>query len=283
MKRFTPLLNFNADLSTLPSDFKGLTLAEITDEELQLYFRVSNRALTSTGYSCTQEKDNPRFYSLSALEQHDLIQSRFAFTSGQHFESHDQDVRDFALSIMLLEPSSFSSPVTFNSETPSIFSSFPFRGKHSGSFVLSDGNLARLRENLSHLHLISTEDRDLLRLVWENGMSPLSVLFLVTILERTLLKGESNQSEVSFKFRVFGAKLLSKHAALDEREVFDTLKRAYKIRSKVAHKYSQLEDITSLYPRLYDYVVTALFLDADKPELLKRENRDSLLMSQRPK
>ncbi len=279
MTIFTPLLNLGAVSSLLPCQIYGLQLAEITDEELGQYFGVSGRSFTHKGLSLTRAKYNSRIYSLSELEQYDLFKSKYALTSSQAIESHDEQVRKFITSVMLLEPSGLSCPVTLNSDTPSTTLRSPFKSELKTVFRLSPEKLDRLRDMDRQKKRIPAEDIDLLHLVSEKGICALSILFLVTILERTLLKGMSNNTEIKFKFSVFGAKLLSKHAGYSEREVFDTLRDAYDIRSSFAHGSIATGKSSSVFAKLYDYTVNTLMLNAGNPNLLTDKNRNSLLLS----
>jgi len=118
---------------------------------------------------------------------------------------------------------------------------------------------------------MESEDIALLHMVIEQGVSTLSLVFLVIILERTIMKGDSG--EISFKVRLYVSKLLSRHFNYNEKVVYETLDQAYALRSKFIHSHKNSPNkVKEIFDRLYDYAVKVLRIKAEGkfPDKLKK-------------
>jgi hypothetical protein len=130
---------------------------------------------------------------------------------------------------------------------------------------------------VGNLSKITVPDLELFDLANETGSHLLAVLFLVTILERSLLKDETSKTEIAFKVCFHGTRLLMGHG-VDGPDVYKDLKMAYKIRSEFVHSGSQVgKDFDTFVPKLYDHVAKIRLLSALQPELITHEAKKKFI------
>ena len=106
-------------------------------------------------------------------------------------------------------------------------------------------------------------------MVNELGYHQLVIVLLVTLLERSLMRGDRN--EIAFKVAFYGARLL-RDEGYSVSDVFDDIRRAYDLRSKFVHKGEEtIPDLQPFLDRLYDYATKIRVLSARKPDLVSPE------------
>lgn len=284
---FTPIINLDFDKILTSIKISKLDVKRITDEESSLYFGISERVFDDRGLLArfTQKGNKECPLDLSVLNELEKIEHlygcKYAFVSELSLEEeHTKEVEKIIDALRLLKINGITCPITFNDKTPGRSSIYPLLSRFKGKTVLSSAEITETENLLKDiLPKINTEDTGLLRLVAEYGESIRSLVFLVIILERTIMKGDANKNEISFKIRVFGAKSLAKYFEFDEKEVFETLRKAYELRSNFMHGDSvSLDDVGKIFSKLYDYTVKILQINAKDLKVFK-EGRNNLLFN----
>ena len=154
----------------------------------------------------------------------------------------------------------------------------PLESNIKKSAIFTKKEIKEVEKFLPTLSKIDTEDLKLLTNVVENGISILSIVFLIIIIERCLLKGLSG--EISFKVKLYASKYLSKYYQYQTKEVFDNVASAYKLRSGFVHGSSKIinkDEIEKIFPDIYDYTIKLLRFKAISPHLFDGQNRKNLL------
>jgi hypothetical protein len=273
---FTPICNFDLAESLINSKIARLEIKEISKEDSLHYFGITERVFDEDGNLSGFDSYNKSFDILNEPQKLSLFKCKYAFISKLNLDEHKHEVENILNAIRLLKLSGITCPVTFNDKSPGLSFAHPLFSPIKEKAILSNNELVELEKLLTVLAKIKPADIDLLRLVTTSGRSILSLVFLVIILERNIMSGD-NKSEISFKIRVFGSKSLAKYFNLDERMVFDTLKKVYELRSSFSHGGEVSSDkVDEIFSGLYDYTVKILRIAAENPKVF-REYRDNLL------
>jgi len=167
-------------------------------------------------------------------------------------------------------------PVTFNDKSPRVRYIYPLTSQFDRK-VFTESEFKKISQIKSNLSRLDPEDLKMLSIVIEQGYSMISFLLLMTILERNIMKGDRN--EISFKVRIFTAKLLSKFFHYKEKEVFNNVKNFYTYRSKFVHEGKALNsnELKNILPILYEYVIKILLIKINHPSILNPDKRNELL------
>jgi hypothetical protein len=279
-KYFTPLVKFDLDPPKTWAKIGKLKIKRISDAELLQYFGIKKRGPRYRGIFLDFETRDKRPI-LNEIPE--LKATKYALVADLDFSEYIREVVKTLSVLRLFELSGVTSPVTFGTTLRKgkpflqYGYNYPLKSNISKELVVSGKELEKVKALLGLVKKIRSEDMDLLKFVVEHGASPISLVMLVTILERTIMRKDRN--EISFKVRLFGAKALSKYFGYEESKVFRTLGKAYGLRSEFIHEGKSSGEIKDIFEDLYDCAVKLLQIDAEHPNVLKPENRNDLALS----
>jgi hypothetical protein len=289
MTFFTPLLNLDMDKPRRWLKIEKLRIKSISQKELRKYFGINYREFDSEGSLTRLVPAGSRgswaldFWPLNEIQRIMLFGCKYAFVSTLDHDEHIDEVKRVLNAIRLLKINGITCPVTIKDTPPNEICSHvsfihPLESKLKEKTVLSQSEINKIRDIYQYLPRVSREDIELLKSVIEHGISSLSLVFLVMIIERAIMEGD--KGEISFKVRVYGSKLLSKYFGYDGREAFKILGKAYGLRSGFVHKGKVSDDkVQQILPKLYDYASKILLIKAKDSHVLKKEKRKMLLFS----
>lgn len=278
---FTPIVGATA-AHELPAEVSlgSLTLHRSNDADLRQYLDISDRTLgASRGRLSFTRHDTSldRMSMLDELQQIRILSTTHALVSELPFEKHMEAVRDMLHCWRLIRCSRVGGPITFNSGSPSSAVIKPLDSRIGGDLMIDHQLLEETSVIAGNLSKIPAPDLELFDLANEAGSHSLAVLFLVTILERSLLKDETSKTEITFKVCFYGTHLLMGHG-VDGPDVHKDLKMAYKIRSEFVHSGSQVgKDLDTFVPKLYGHVAKIRLLSALQPELITHEAKKKFI------
>lgn len=279
MKYWTPIINFDFHEIKKSIQIGKIEIKNISDRDLLNYFGITSRTLNKEGiltsYATTGKFGD--FFILNEFQKAELFACKYAFVSNlQNDVVHRSEISSVLNALRLFKLNGVICPITINDEDFSQSFMYPLESKIKEKMILSRSDLEEVRKLLISSKKIEPEDSTLLEFVSEQGKSILSLVFLVITIERTIMKGD--RSEISFKVRLYGSKLLRKYFMYREKDVFETLGLAYKLRSDYVHQAKvSLDKVEGIFPILYDYTVRILTIKLRDPNILKSENRNSLL------
>lgn len=273
-KYITPITNFDFNRPIKWAKVSKLKVKKITDGELLQYFGICNRSFDKNGRVTKNDFRGPdliNLFNFNRAEKYKLTNSKYAFTSDLDLDSHISEVKALLGAFRLFKLNGITCPITFYKETEGSGVTSPFESNITKVSVFSKSDLIKLTNLQRLMKKMESEDIVLLHMVTEQGVSTLSLVFLVIILERTIMKGL--RGEISFKVRLYGSKLLSRHFDYNEKVVYETLKKAYDLRSGFVHLHkNSLNEVKEIFDRLYDYAVKVLRIKAEgkvTPDKLK--------------
>ena len=254
----------------------------MTDVELLQHLHISGRSFDpqANSFGFTQHDAVMKSGAmLNELQEIQLCKATHILVSTLTEEDHQKRVSDILHIWRILRMSRVACPVTYNSATPATIHQRPVDGLLGEELRLDSDLLAATVATLDHVHRIPREDLDLLDLANETGTKTLTVLFLVVIAERSLMRGDKN--EISFKVSVYGSRLLQQCYGADPRVTYAVLRKAYRIRSAFAHDGAvDHDDLQDLLPQLYDCVTKIRLRTVLQPNLISVEKENLLFMGQ---
>ena len=285
MKLFTPIINFDFDKQVKWIKISKLKIKKISSKDLVDYFGlVVVRDKNYNPVRVTSYKDPPtpqfrRYQSPSLMNEFqnwELLRCKYAFVSYLKHEEHGKKVYHTLNAFRLYKLNGITCPATFDKEI-SMFFTYPIESKIKGISIFTKNEIKEIEQFLPTLLKIDAEDLKLLTNVMENGISILSIVFLMIIIERTLLKGL--RGEISFKVKFFAARYLSKYYKYKQNEVFKKVQSAYDLRSSFVHGRQKIkkDQIEKIFPDIYDYTIKLLRLKAKSPYLFDDQKRNSLV------
>lgn len=273
---FTPLVRVEvADDFAGPWEIGRVSLRAASDDDLRRYFGIADRTFDSetgqvVGYT-TLEDSGLRMAALGLVQAIRVHSSTCALVSELPIDQHQSAVCDVLRCWRLLRVSQVAAPVTLNSDGPSSAYGRPLECRLGGSLTLDEGLVEQSRDLFKNLAQVPDSDLILLDMVNEFGCQPLTIVLLTTLLERSLMRSDSN--EIAFKVALYGARLLSGagHVAHD---VFADLRRAYSLRSRYLHGGEhEIPELEGLLVRLYGYATKIRVLSATQPERVSPESK----------
>jgi len=291
MTFFTPIINFDFVQPHQWVKISKLKIKSISDTDFLNYFgakrifdengRLTSLKLVGKKHTNIRALRHANLSALNEFQKAKLLECKYAFVSNLDATKHGLEVYNILNALRLFKLNGIICPVTFDDDNKQInlYFMYPIESKIKGKTILTRLELKKVEKILSNLPEIDSEDIKLLSLVVEQGISILSLVFLVIILERSIMKGD--QREIIFKVKLYAAKLLSKCFKYKEKEVFDIINTAYRLRSKFVHsaKTPPDDEINKIFPHLYDYTIKILKVKAQAPDLLSDKNRNKLLLS----
>lgn len=286
MSWFTPIVKFDFQHPKKWKKISKLTIKKISEDQLLRFFGISQRKLDDMGrvISYTYIGTTPEISILhqmnlailNELQKYDLYSCKYAFVSDLNEDDHINEVEQILTALRLFCLNGITCPVTFNDKSPGVRYIYPLTSQFDRK-VFTDSEFKKISQIKSNLSRLDPEDLKMLSIVIEQGYSMISFLLLMTILERNIMKGDRN--EISFKVRIFTAKLLSKFFHYKEKEVFNNVKNFYTYRSKFVHEGKALNsnELKNILPILYEYVIKILLIKINHPSILNPDKRNELL------
>jgi len=266
MNFFTPICNFQIDPPIKWMKMSKLKLRPISEAQALRYFGVK-REFDKKGrlIHMSRSTDEPAPFDspgiLTEFQKLNVYASNYAFVSDlDDSKEHGREIWFMLNAFWMSKLHGVTCPTTFDNNLGQYFMP-PMESKLDKTSIFSKSELRKIARVMKVVPKCKQDDLKLLRLVVEHGSSILSLVFLVMIVERIIMRGE--RGEIAFKVRLYAAKLLSKHFHFAEEKVFDTLKLAYDLRSDFIHsgRMSQTS-VSEVFPILYDYATELLIINA---------------------
>jgi len=279
---FTPVVKFDLSFDKKWSQILDIKLKKITDNELFNYFRLREREFNHEGHAVLLRRTEPIGLDLVAIKESVYLgvhEAKFAFVSDLPRTKHLSQVKQVLAASKLLKYNGILCPITFDPSGRILSFIHPLETKVPSITSLSKPELNDLKSLTSLIPKIKPDDLVLLNQMAELGVSPLSLLLAVILVERTLMRGD--RSEIGFKVRLYCANLLAKYYNYDEDSVFNSVRKAYEERSAFVHDRPKTKNssIKSLFYDVYDYAVKLLRLSVEYPNVMEHENLQKLILS----
>ncbi len=271
MNFFTPVCNFQVDPPIKWMKMSKLKLRPISEAEALRYFGVE-REFDRKGQliGIRRPTDKPAPFDSSAIltefQKLNVYASKYAFVSDlDDHNEHGREIWFMLNAFWMSKLHGVTCPTTFDNNIGQYFMP-PIESKLDKTSIFSKSELRKIARVVKLVPKCKQDDLELLRFVVEHGSSILSLVFLVMIVERIVMRGE--RGEIAFKVRLYAAKLLSKYFYFAEEKVFDTLQLAYDLRSRFIHSGGTTQaSVSKVFPSLYDYATKLLIIDAQHPHL----------------
>ncbi len=285
MKLFTPIMNFDFDKQVNWVKIPTFKIKKISSKDMADYFGVivgRDKNFNPIDIRSLKDPPTPQFlrYQFSGLlnefQNIQLLRCKYAFESSLDSNEHGKEVYHILNAFRLYKINGITCPATFDTGINQYFM-YPLESKIKKSAIFTKKEINKIDKFLPTLSKIDAEDLKLLTNVVENGISILSIVFLMIIIERSLLKGV--RGEISFKVKLFAAKYLSKYYRYQTNEVFKNVNSAYDLRSRFVHggKKIKKDEIENIFPDIYNYTIKLLRLRAKSPHLFDNQKRNSIL------
>ena len=217
MKLFTPIINFDFDKQVNWVKVSKFRIKKISSKDMAVYFGAKVKRDKNYKPTSLSSLKNPatqqflRYQSsglLNVIQNLKLLECKYAFESSLNRKDHIEEVENILNAFRLHKISGITCPVTWDTGTSQSYI-YPLESKIKISAIFTKKEIKIIDKFLPILSKVDTEDLKLLTNVADNGISILSIVFLMIIVERSLLKGE--RSEINFKVKIFAAKYLSKY------------------------------------------------------------------------
>jgi hypothetical protein len=276
---FTPLTRFDIHPPIKWKQVSRLKIKKITDADLLHYFGIGIREFDKNGnvINLGFQKASPLNLMIAKEAMlYDIHSSKYAVVSDMDWENHVSETKVLHSSLKLLRLNGVTCPITFDKEKTRQDFIYPLESKIKKILVFSKYDLIEL-DNLANLaRKVEHEDIELLNLVTELGVTTLSLVLLIIILERAIMSGD--RGEISFKIRIYGSKLLSKYFNYKKETVYSTLKEAYDVRSKFIHTHKKSpKREKEIFDDIYDYAVKILRITAEHPNVIPNKLKELIL------
>ena len=125
---------------------------------------------------------------MNELQNLQLFGCKYAFESSLESKEHQTEVYQILNAFRLFKINGITCPVSCDTGT-AVYIMHPYESKIKKSAIFTKKEIKKIDKFLPTLSKIDAEDLKLLTNVMENGKSILSIVFLIIIIERSLLRG----------------------------------------------------------------------------------------------
>lgn len=243
-------------------EFFGLEYVDATLKPSPIGYVGFNRIMkskTNKGrYSNTTSFDRGIFDGSS-----DILASNYVVIF-DGYDSPDQIVQRFNLSLKLFTPTSSGCYLGFKSQETDVHFHFsmPVHGPYD-YLSLDQIDLEVIQKYFNNMEDKWNTDKfrlltDLFDRALQGGKTPLDVRFLLLAIALESLYLPKQDTEAQYRLCLRASKVLSKHGHGEAEEIFDMIKNIYKARSKLVHSGSTKDLSSNLFSNLTEVVRISL-------------------------